>query len=106
LVQGKRTLCLSQKSGTGERDSLITQSAVETNVQFLKITAEGVHYSFNFSRNGTDWTPLHEKVDGRFLGSAGAGRFTGTMIGMYASSNGGAGNNHADIDWFEYVGLK
>jgi alpha-N-arabinofuranosidase len=26
----------------------------------------------------------------------------GTVIGLFASGNGGASDNHADFDWFEY----
>jgi xylan 1,4-beta-xylosidase len=36
---------------------------------------------------------------------AGAGRFTGTIIGMYTSSNGKESKNYADFDWFEYQKL-
>jgi alpha-N-arabinofuranosidase len=35
-----------------------------------------------------------------------AGGFVGAYIAMYASSNGQPGTNHADFDWFEYVGIE
>jgi len=88
------------------KDSLLARAVVEMKAQFLKIAAEGVYYSFLFSNNGNDWTPLQEHVDGSFLGLAGAGRFTGTFIVMYASSNSAPSRNHADFDWFEYAGME
>ncbi|WP_425394155.1 hypothetical protein [Actinomadura oligospora] len=35
----------------------------------------------------------------------GRGRFTGVLVGLYATSNGRPSTNHADFDWFEYVPL-
>lgn len=101
---GKQVVTLARKEGIEKKDSLVAQSAFTGNNIYLKVEAEGVFYSFSYSTNGKDWTLLKAKEDGRLLGLAGAGRFTGTFIGMYASSNGAASKNYADFDWFEYVG--
>ena len=106
LENGDIILRLVRKGEAGMKDSLLARAVVEMKAQFLKIAAEGVYYSFLFSNNGNDWTPLQEHVDGSFLGLAGAGRFTGTFIGMYASSNSAPSRNHADFDWFEYAGME
>ena len=71
---------------------------------WLKISAEGVFYSFSYSLDGKTWTSLMDKADGHFLGIDAAGRFTGTMLGMYVSSNGLVSENTANFDWFEYLG--
>jgi len=71
---------------------------------YLKISAEEVLYSFSYSVDGKNWISVSEKSDGRFLGIDAAGRFTGTMLGMYASSNGNESSNFAAFDWFEYLG--
>ncbi|NDP21546.1 MAG: glycoside hydrolase family 43 protein [Paludibacter sp.] len=71
---------------------------------FLKINAEGVFYTFKYSVDGKNWSSVSENVDGRFLGIDAAGRFTGTMLGMYTSSNGVVSKNYANFDWFEYFG--
>jgi alpha-N-arabinofuranosidase len=44
-------------------------------------------------------------VDSRILSTPVAGGFVGAYIGIYASSNGQLSTNHADFDWFEYIGL-
>jgi xylan 1,4-beta-xylosidase len=52
------------------------------------------------------WIPIAQEVDGRILSTPVAGGFVGAYIAMYASSNGQPGANHADFDWFEYVGIE
>ena len=47
-----------------------------------------------------------ENVDGRLLSKEIAGGFTGTVIGLYATSNGGKTENFSDFDWFEYQGVE
>lgn len=83
-------------------EMIMTTGSVLSETIHLKITAEGVYYTFAWSEDGVTWNVLADKADGRFLGMAGAGRFTGTFIGMYASSNGKLSGNYADFDWFEY----
>ena len=97
-------LKLTKRVGESSKDTLVAKLALEKNIQFLKISAKGVFYSFSYSMNGTDWTVIKENFDARLLGLAGAGRFTGTFIGMYASSNGEESKNFVDFDWFKYEG--
>jgi len=98
---GKNILSLSQKNGVESKDTTIAKAIVNENNLFLEISAKGHLYTFRYSYNGKDWTILKADVNGRLLGRD---RFTGTMIGMYASSNGMKSKNHADFDWFEYNG--
>ena len=102
---GKTGLTLVSNSGT--ENKLLASKEINLtsgNVLFLRVSSEEVFYSFRYSVDGKIWNPLLEKTDGRFLGIDAAGRFTGTMIGMYASSNGTLSENTVDFDWFEYLG--
>ncbi len=106
MENGKTMLSLFQKNRIGMPDSLIARSAVEKKTGYLQISAKEYLYTFKYSSDGKTWKVLHADVDGRLLGLAGAGRFTGTFIGMYASSNGLQSKNFADMDWFDYREMK
>jgi len=88
------------KRAYGNDETLVTQP-VSSGRHVLKVSANGQNYNFYFSANG-QWHPLAENIDGRILSTPVAGGFVGTYIGMYASSNGQPGANHADFAWFEY----
>ena len=69
---------------------------------YLRVEAQGQAYSFCVARRLGDWITIARQVDGRLLSTPVAGGFIGAYIGLYASSNGQAGTNHVDVDWFEY----
>ena len=100
---GQTVLRLFQRNSAKPEDELIAKSGVGAGSVYMKISSEGVFYTFSYSLNGKEWYVLKDKLDGSFLGMAGAGRFTGTFIGIYASANGKGSQNHADFDWFEYI---
>ena len=100
---GRTVLRLIQRSSAKSEDGQIAKRSVNSGSIYLKISTEGIFYTFSYSVNGKDWNVLENKLDGSFLGMPGAGRFTGTFIGMYASANGETSNNHVDFDWFEYI---
>jgi len=100
---GQKVLRLIQRSSAKPEDDLIAKKVVSSGSIHLQISTEGVFYTFSYSVNGKDWIVLENKLDGSFLGMKNAGRFTGTFIGMYASSNGNQSQNHAVFDWFEYI---
>jgi xylan 1,4-beta-xylosidase len=102
---GRKVVRLTKRSSDKAEDEIVASEAIETSNLHLRITAEGILYTFSYAGEGEKWKTLVEKEDARFLGMAGAGRFTGTLTGMYASSNGIECNNHADFDWFEYQKL-
>lgn len=99
---GKKVVALAQKSGVDSKEIVVSTLPLQENFIYLEISSKEYLYTFRYSYNGTDWRILMPDVDGRMLGLAGAGRFTGTIIGMYASSNGKTSENLADFDWFEY----
>ena len=89
------------------QDEILAETAIAPGKVTLKITAHEQSYNFYISSDGSDgktWQPLAENVDGRILSTPVAGGFVGTMIALYASSNGQPVANHADFDWFEYTG--
>ncbi len=105
IENGQKSLRLVSRNGEQQEETLLAFTAIDSDLLFLKIVTKGILYNFSYSTNGDDWTILKENVDGRLLGLAGAGRFTGTFIGMYASSNGAVSDTHVDFDYFEYQPL-
>ena len=55
----------------------------------LKVEADGDQYKFSYAKEGEDFTNLGGTVSGDILSTDVAGGFTGSMIGLYATS----GNN-------------
>jgi xylan 1,4-beta-xylosidase len=58
----------------------------ETPVQ-LQVTAQGDVYRFSYSLNGKDFKELGGPVSGDILSTDVAGGFTGSLIGLYATSD-------------------
>lgn len=83
---------------------LAEQPLSRTGPVYLAVTAHGQRYALRFAEEPGAWQELGEPVDGRFLSTPVAGGFVGTCLGMYATSNGRAGGNVADFDFFEYHG--
>jgi beta-xylosidase len=71
---------------------------------YLKVEGKGKFYSFYYSLDSEKWIPVMESIDGKYLSTTMAGGFVGTILGMYASSQGKESNNYAEFDWFEYTG--
>lgn len=86
-------------------EEILAEKSILDGIIYLKIEAHGQEYSFYFASKADEWQVLIENIDGRILSTPVAGGFVGTYIAMYASSNGQVSNNHADFDWFEYIGL-
>ncbi|MBQ7915837.1 MAG: glycoside hydrolase family 43 protein, partial [Firmicutes bacterium] len=69
----------------------------------VSLKVEAQFQDINFYGNGK---LLAEHVDGRLLSKEIAGGFTGTILGLYASSNGSKSSNYADFKSIHYQGLK
>ncbi|KOH44929.1 glycoside hydrolase family 43 protein [Sunxiuqinia dokdonensis] len=52
----------------------------------LKVKSTGTHFSFHYAVDSEDWNLLDENIDAFFLSTAQSYGFTGTTIGLYASS--------------------
>ena len=72
---------------------------------WLRVTAYEQDYSFYMATEPEHWQPVCEHVCGTLLSKEVAGGFTGTYIGLYATSNHQPTTNYADFDWFEYQPL-
>jgi xylan 1,4-beta-xylosidase len=70
----------------------------------LKIEAHRDVYSFSYAFSPTEWVPLKDGVDARYLSTKVAGGFVGAIYAMYATSLGASTTAVAYFDWFEYVG--
>ena len=92
------------KRSHGE-DDILAEQPVPSDEIYLRVKAHEQSYNFYFADQLNEWHTLAENVDGRILSTPVAGGFVGAFIAMYASSNGEPSTNHADFDWFEYIGL-
>ena len=102
IQQGKAVLNVALKSGSTAAVENVGSCEVSETAVTLKVEAKGLIYSFSYSTNGTDWVTVKDQVDCTANGFIAGGKWTGTLVGMYASSNGQPSKNHADFDWFEY----
>ncbi|MBB1283781.1 glycoside hydrolase family 43 protein [Flavisolibacter sp. BT320] len=70
---------------------------------YLRIQPKKSVYATAYSTDGKKWNSLQE-VDGKFLSTATAGGFVGSVFGLYATSLGKESRNKALFDWFDYKG--
>lgn len=68
----------------------------------LKIESRGQTIDFYYGSSEDSLQLLFRNADGRLLNPEIVGGMVGTMLGMFASSNGSASNNSASFEWFEY----
>lgn len=52
----------------------------------LKVVSNGTDYDFYYAIDGSTWQPLAKGISARELSTANAGGFTGSTIGLYATS--------------------
>jgi xylan 1,4-beta-xylosidase len=86
-------------------EEILGEQPISAGRCYLKIEAHEQAYHFYAATELDKWQTIAEGVDGRILSTPVAGGFVGTVIALYASSNGQASANVADFDWFDYVGL-
>jgi alpha-N-arabinofuranosidase len=87
------------------KEELLAKQEILKGELILVVKAIGQDYSFYVKQN--DKTVfLKENVDGRTLSRVNTGGFTGTYIGLYASSNGLSSKNKAFFDWLNYQQIK
>jgi beta-xylosidase len=72
----------------------------------LSMIAEGQAYSFYYGKVDGGLDLLYKNADARKINPEIVGGMVGTMLGMFASSNGQESNNYAEFDWFEYKGTE
>lgn len=84
------------------QDRLISRALWERKTIYLRILARYQDLNFYYSGDNESWNLLAGQVDGTLLSREVAGGYTGTILGLYASSNGSGSRNSADFDWFAY----
>ena len=96
-TEGTHLQLTSRRIGDTE-DRMIARVPYRGKKILLRVSASGRWYSFDYGRSETNMRTLQKDVDGGFLGSPAAGRFTGTMMGLYATGNGSGSANSAYFD--------
>ena len=82
----------------------LAKVAVSSMDIILSVIATGQDYSFYYSLPDEDVTLLYEDADARKINPEIVGGMVGTLIGMFASSNGKESQNTVEFEWFEYNG--
>jgi alpha-N-arabinofuranosidase len=88
LVGGKPAIILSR----ADKETAVIGSVVLTEDEAnkplkLKVYGNGRYYSFYYSFGSGEWQPVVVGADASNLSTHQAGGFTGTVIGLYATSN-------------------
>lgn len=75
-----------QRTEKGQSTILASHKIEFKNAIRLQVTADGDNYRFNYATTGTDFVNLGGTVSGDILSTNIAGGFTGSLIGLYATS--------------------
>lgn len=102
---GDRMITLVERRAGEDRQLAARHLGGEGKRLYMKVEAVGQSLRFAFAGRSEAWETLAEGVDATLLSVDVAGGFTGTMLGLYASSQGAASEGYADFDYFEYAPL-
>ena len=69
----------------------------------LTITAKGQSHNFYYGTDEENQQLLYANADGRKLNPESVGGMVGTILCMFASSNGKESNNKVEFEWFDYT---
>ena len=84
-VKGKESVALYKVTPEGEE--LVASVPVSSKKVALKVSSDGPTLAFYYSTNGgKSWQKVAKGVDASYTSTAKTGGFTGSMIGMYATS--------------------
>jgi alpha-N-arabinofuranosidase len=89
------------------KEQVLAEAAAPPGPLYLKLEARReIDYAVAFATSPERWTPLGGRIDARLLAhdKAPGGQFTGSYVGVYASSHGRPSGNTADFDYLEYKG--
>jgi alpha-N-arabinofuranosidase len=81
-----RYYLLLEKTEKGQSNIIASTEIDIKNPIGVQVKAEGDHYEFNYSTDGTHFMNLGGPVPGDILSTNVAGGFTGCLIGLYATS--------------------
>ncbi|MHA6247127.1 glycoside hydrolase family 43 protein [Pontibacter sp. CAU 1760] len=84
--KGKDDYIVLQRTEKGQSE-IIASSKIDVRKPIrLQVKADGDNYQFSYATNGTDFVNLGGTVSGDILSTNVAGGFTGTLLGLYATS--------------------
>lgn len=75
-----------QISDQGIKELALVNLPDGLNTVQLRIRSTGVFFAFDWSVDGLEWNNLTESANARYLSTANSWGFTGTTVGMYATS--------------------
>lgn len=84
--KGKETHILLQRTEKGNSTTVASEQVDASKPLRLQVSAEGNDYRFAYSVNGGEFKNLGGTVSGDILSTNIAGGFTGSLIGLYATS--------------------
>lgn len=84
---------------------LLKEMPVSGTSLYLTVRGTRTHYDFYYSSSPDQYTLFYQGADASLLSSTVNEGFTGTYIGMYATSHHTDTCNYADYRWFSYVPL-
>ncbi|WP_280751102.1 MULTISPECIES: glycoside hydrolase family 43 protein [unclassified Parabacteroides] len=79
-------ISLIQVSDAGEK-TLAEAPVKQGKFIDMKVVSTGLHYAFYYATQEGKWELLTDQVDARYLSTANAGGFTGSIIGLYATTD-------------------
>ncbi len=83
---GSQTCVMLQKFGRAS-DTELARVEIPGNPKAidLKVVSKGLNYDFYFAVKAGEWTLIAKDIDAKYLSTATAGGFTGSVIGLYAT---------------------
>jgi len=84
--KGNETYLLLERTNRGKSTIVASTKIDVKNPIRLQVKSTGDNYEFSYSINGIDFVNLGGEVSGDILSTNVAGGFTGTFIGLYATS--------------------
>lgn len=84
---------------------ILAETAWDGEETVLKISQRGQMVTFLYGTDSDNLKPLFENADAREINPEEVGGMIGTMLAMFASSNGEKSDNSALFDWSEYIGI-
>ncbi|TYA71752.1 glycoside hydrolase family 43 protein [Seonamhaeicola marinus] len=111
LLKGKSTIDLIktvalEETGTASTKILVTSIPYEKDDVVLKVKGNDLDLQFYYGENENSLNTIGEIQDFSIVSDEIAGRFNGTVAGVYATSKHLKSNNWAYFDWFENKNLK
>jgi len=91
---------------SGDKKEVIATLDYDHEDIYLKAVGNQLEVQFYFGKTLDQLIPIGNVQDLSIVSDEVAGRFNGTVIGLYATSLGNKSKNEASFEWFEYEGKE